>query len=260
VTRTTIVTGALYQLGLERRYWLPLGILALILFVGAGLFVVQFIRANPASPTRMVGGGLNVAIAEFSVAGAQAPAMDKKRAGDLGQVVHSTLSERSRATSYGRLTATWPPQWTGSIDGPDRAARRAQEIDADVIVYGTLLAGDDATQIQPRFYLSARLLGDATELARAYDLGAQIESSGQFSRNSATFDELKETLLGRIDALDQMLYGLGQYQRGDFKAAATAFADVDKRPAWPGQTGKEVLYLFAGWSAAKLGQERAARD
>jgi Flp pilus assembly protein TadD len=69
---------------------------------------------------------------------------------------------------------------------------------------------------------------------------------------------LKQQLVDRTEALAQVIQGLGQYQRGDFAAAAAAFRTAEQQRAWDGTQGKEVLYLFSGYSAARSGDVDSA--
>jgi hypothetical protein len=173
--------------------------------------------------------------------------------------VQATLDKRAFAAVEGATTETWPPAWTGRVDGAARAAQRAGDIGADVIVYGTVQVGDDATIVRPKFYLSQRLLADAPELAGEYQLGADISSLGDVKRNTATFEDLKQALVDRTEALEQVIRGLGQSQRGDFAAAAAAFRTAEQQRAWDGVQGKEVLYLFSGYAAVRSGDANSAR-
>jgi hypothetical protein len=190
---------------------------------------------------------------------AQGRVLEGQRADDLGRVVQATLDKRASAAVEGATTETWPPALTGRVDGPAGAGQRAQDIGADVIVYGTVQVGDDATIVRPNFYLSARLLGDAPELAGEYQLGADISSLGDIKRNTATFEDLKQRLADRTEALEQVIQGLGQYQRGDLAAAAAAFSTAEQQRAWEGMQGKEVLYLFSGYAAVGSGDVNRAR-
>jgi hypothetical protein len=258
VSRSTIVTGTLYEVVLARRYWLPVGIAVLILLIGAALVIVQQVRSAASTPSRMLG-GINLAIAEFRDVDAQGRFLESQRADDLGRLVQLTLEKHASAAVEGATTETWPPTWTGRVDGAARAAERARDIGADVIVYGTVQVGDDTTIVRPKFYLSPRLLGDAPELAAEYQLGADISSLGDIKRNTATFEDLKQQLVERTETLAQVVHGLGQYQRGDVAAAAAAFRTAEQQRAWEGTQGKEVLYLFSGYAAARSGDVNTAR-
>jgi hypothetical protein len=259
VKGTTIVAGSLYDFVPARRYWLPLGIVAAILLIGAVVVIAQQVRTASTTPTRMLGGGTRVAIGALFAADPQRRDVDNGRAEDLSQALYSALNERTSGGVNEAAGETWPPSWTGLIDGAVRADQRAREIDADIVVYGSVHVGEDSTTVRPKFYISGRVLGaELDALAGEYELGAEIVSLGDFTRNSATFEDLKQRLVGRTDSLQQLLVGVAQYQRKDFAAAAAAFRKAEDQPAWEGRQGRELLYLFSGYTAAELRDASAA--
>jgi hypothetical protein len=250
VRASTIVTGALYQFPFGRRYALPVLAFIAILLIGAAIVVVQQFRPGASAPSRMTGAGTKLAIARFTSSD-----MTQNRADDLARVVQSGLD----AQSGGAVTQTWSPDNTGSIGAAAAAAQRARDINADLIVYATVDLTEDATRVHPKYYLAPAAVSDAPDLAGEYDLGDDIASLGDFNRNTVTFEDLRQRLTARVAALEQIVYGLSRYQRQDFAAAATAFRSAQDPAIWPGDQGKTVMWLYAGYAAAGLGDVGAAR-
>jgi hypothetical protein len=254
VSASTIVTGALYQFPFGRRYALPVLAFIAILLIGAAIVVVQQFRPGPSAPSHMTAAGTKLAVARFSSRDARGGGV-QNRADDLARMVQSGLD----AQSDGASIETWSPDNTGLIVSGGAAAQRARDINADLIVYAAVDLTEDATRVHPRYYLAPAAVSDAPDLAGDYDLGDDIVSLGDFNRNTVTFEDLSQRLTTRVAALEQVVYGLSRYQRQDFAAAATAFRTAEDPAIWPGNQGKAVMWLYAGYTAAQLGDISAAR-
>jgi tetratricopeptide (TPR) repeat protein len=254
VRASTIVTGALYQFPFGRRYAVPVLAFVAVLLIGAAIVLVQQVRPASNAPTRMTGAGTKLAIARFTSGDPRGDTV-QNRADDLARMVQSSLD----AQSSGAALQTWSPDRTGSIASAATAEQRARDINADLIVYTTVDLTEDATRVHPKYYLAAAAISDAPELAGEYDLGDDISSLGDFNRNTVTFEDLRQRLTARITVLEQVVYGLSRYQRQDFAAAATAFRSAEDPAIWPGNQGKAVVWLYAGYAAAALGDVGAAR-
>ena len=242
---TTINTGAL---ALGGRTRLALGLVVAILVVGAAITIARALIPQVTPPP---GGAVNVGVAELITQDASGRDVEIARSAELTQQVYDLLAKRAESASETSSVAVWPPSWTGRIDSPARASKRAQDIHADVLVYGTLSVGPDTTRLRPRFYLTSTLLPGAEELAGEHEFGAEIISPGDMRRNPGTFEDIKQKLVNRASALQQVIYGLGEYQRDNFDAAAASFDLANRNVNWQGREGKEILYLFAGFNAGK---------
>jgi len=228
---------------------IPAAVLAL-LALAAGVVIFQFVRPIFEPQPQMIGGSVKIAVGGFDGVDARGQPVNTTRTDDLAQAVYTRLGEVANGPDK-PSSVIWSVKETGQVDGA-RAQQRAAAINADVIVYGTLRVTEDATHLQPRFYVTATQLKDAQELAGDYALGDEIISLDDFARNGATFDDLRNRLVDRVVGLEEMLYGLAQYRRDDFGSAAASLKSAETNKNWTGTQGKEILYLFSGFTAGHL--------
>ena len=149
------------------------------------------------------------------------------------------------------------PEQAGRLAGstPEERAREARrladQINADVVVYGWL--DESRTTLQPEFYVRDRVLQDAQELVGSFRLGSAIREAAAIDVEKAAGIELRETLVSRAKALSEPVFGLSYFRLGRFSDAAQHFDVALDAPGWPDSDGKEILYLFRGSSAGALG-------
>ena len=218
------------------------------------LHVVQ-----PPGPSVMTG-DYNIAVAQFAgVDSAGRPARSLE-ARALAQSVYDVLHNELASIEQGGFDLNLrAPAETGSISGstPQRraaaAATEARQIHADVIVYGTLRV-DVPNQFAPEFFLSDRQLQNAEELFGQHELGSVIRTSGDISRNPVIRKELRDQILDRAHALAEFIVGLSYYGANQAQPAFDHFEAARKTAGWDDSDGKEVLYLFLGNAAGKLGR------
>lgn len=221
----------------------------LVLLTAAAVVIYQFAAQKSEPRPRMTGGGIKIAVAGFDGVDAQGKPLATSRSDDLAMAVYQQLNPIVPVPGRPSL-AVWSPQQTGHVP-PGAIGPLAEEIGADIIVYGSLRLTADATHLQPRFYISRNPLPDAEELAGDYLLGPEIVSVDDYSRSSATYDDLVTRLTGRVAGLSDTVAGLSQYRRDEFPAAAESFAKAEANKSWVGTQGKEIMLLFGGFNAAK---------
>lgn len=210
-------------------------------------------------------GEFNVAVVQFTSISPDGSPVESAAAqqwsGEIYQLIDAEL-EKLRSEGF-RFEVRGPSD-AGAITGSTREERAASAeelatgIAADVVVYGTLT--DDA--VAPEFFIQARgdNLANAEELTGDYELGDRILGSeltmGRITENAET----RLALVDRASALTQFVIGLSYYGGRDYGDARNAFERADI-PAWQDSDGKELLYLFLGNAAGKLGQfDQAAAD
>lgn len=215
-----------------------------------GGFVINALR----EPARMNQFDFNVAVAEFVELDETNTAVESKQAEDLSANVFTAIS--NELTQIDIPLGVWSPDQTGAIAGANRdersrsASELADEINADVIVYGTLTSQDGRLVFQPEFYLNDRRLIGATELTGQYEFG----SAEQFDPNNiAVTKQIEENLAFRAQALAKLVEGLGFYAASDYVAASNRFKEAERIAGWDRVGGKEILFLFLGNSAGRLG-------
>jgi tetratricopeptide (TPR) repeat protein len=219
-------------------------------------------------PIPTMSGDLNVAVAEFGALNAQGAAVESADARALADGVFGTLTDETQAISQALGASEqrfniqlWGPSRIGRISGntPEERADVAQKVatpsKVHLLVYGYLEQRPDAATFVPQFYL--RNLADTPELEGEHDLGRSVavrSMDDPFSRA-----RLRTNLTARTQAFTEFVIGLSQFTNDKWADARVHFMKADADPRWDEDGGKEVLYLFAGYTAGKLGDLAGAR-
>ena len=222
----------------------------------------QMIYQSVQGPARMTS-DYNVVVTEFDARDPAGRAVHSDAASDLSQRLATALSKDVETVGPGLIEVRSPEQ-AGRLAGstPEERAREARrladQINADVVVYGWL--DESRTTLQPEFYVRDRVLQDAQELVGSFRLGSAIREAAAIDVEKAAGIELRETLVSRAKALSELVFGLSYFRLGRFSDAAQHFDVALDAPGWPDSDGKEILYLFRGSSAGSLGDLAAARQ
>ncbi len=232
-------------------------VVAAAVLLGLVLGVVPLLR--PSAASRPMTGDYNIAVAEFEGVDAAGRPVDSTEAHALAQSVHDLLEQRLAAIRQENLDLKLRgPDETGRVQGttPARraqaAATKAKQIQADVVVYGTLRT-DVPNQFSAEFFLSDLHLQNAEELFGQHELGSTIVTAGDIGRNPVIRRELREQILARTNALAEFLVGLSFYEANEPQPALDHFEAARATAGWDDHDGTEVLYLFLGNTAGKLG-------
>jgi hypothetical protein len=220
-------------------------------------------------PPPVMRGTLNLAMADFASPdsrGRRAAKATAKLATDVATSVADLLTEQLRPTaSRMRIEIRGPAQFP-QIRGASQTARaqaakqRAGQIDADIVVYGTLSTDGNTISLQPELYLSDSIQGDTGELVGDHPWGSIIELLGSPESNPLATQLFGEPLSARTKALASMILGIWHYQAGQPSAALQHLHAAAENPAWRDQQGKQVVYLFLGNAAERQGaQEQRKR-
>ncbi len=144
----------------------------------------------------------------------------------------------------------WDANRTGKIEGDTAearaiaAARRANEINAHIIVYGTVFKSGDLTIVVPEFYLVNQNFFASQELTGQYELGGPIKlpEYDPFAKGTKLGDELVTRTHAFVRISTGLAYGLdAKYERAQ-QEFQTALEVMDKSDT----KGKQVLYLLIG--------------
>jgi len=237
----------------------PAGAAAVVVAVAVlavALFLV--LRPSPSPPPRRMTGEFNIAVARFGAADSAGTPVESSEGPALAASVFERLrAELAPLEESGFDLDLRPPDETGAVEGRTRdqqaasAAREAQRIGADMIVYGTLATGDPS-QFGVEFFVGEGRLDNAEELYGQHELGLPIDAAGDIARNAAARRQLREEVLGRTHALSEFIIGLSYYSINDLQPAFDHFQAARSNTRWEDRDGKEVLYLFLGNSAGKL--------
>jgi tetratricopeptide (TPR) repeat protein len=212
-------------------------------------------------------GDFNVGVAAFGQADAQGGVVASKKGRDLSlrvyEVLTTTVQELGAA---GFEIEVWGPRETGHIEGAspeersENAEARAQEIGADLVIYGHLELGDDKTSLVPEFYLSDVKLRDAEEFGGQHEFGTALRVGDDVVRNPVALREIRALLGERTEALAHFVIGLGYYALDRYDEASGYLERAEQSGGWDDTEGKEVLYLFLGTTAARRGDWPLAQE
>jgi hypothetical protein len=247
------------------RAWAAVGIIATL--TGLWGSYGHFFTKGPPPP--VMRGTLNLAVADFTSAdnrGGQAAKSTAKLATDVATSVADLLAQQLRPLAGRlRIEIRGPSQFP-SIRGASQAARaraarqRAGEIDADIVVYGTLTTDGTKTILQPELYITDSIHGDTGELVGDHPWGSPLELPGDPESNRLATQLFGEPLSVRTKALASTILGVWYYQAGQPNIALQHLQAAAENPEWPDQEGKELVYLFLGNAAERQGVQQQGQQ
>jgi tetratricopeptide (TPR) repeat protein len=240
--------------------------IAFISFASSVVTLLAVLPSRHTSSPRLTG-DFNIVVAKFAGLDEGGRAVESVEATDLAHSMYTRLEaglrDLARADEDLQVQA---PDAAGLIKGTtagdraDAVAKLARRANADLVVFGTMAVGNGQTVFSPEFYLDGRKLANAEELSLAghHDLGSPLTQRGEIDRNVDARAALRRQLLGRTQALTQFVIGLSAFSRDDFSRALEYFGKAEAAEGWSDREGKEVLYLFKGNAALKLGDMASA--
>ncbi len=245
----------------QRKIWY---VVTPVILFAAVLVIYQFAVPFFTPRSRMTG-DFNVAVAEFGGVDAQGTIISHPEATGFSTSLYGKLEEElAQLTDYDIQVLS--PNQTGRIAGLTReeraqmAQKLAEEVNADLVVYGNLTLGEHTSSFIPEFYLTPHKLQDAQELTGQYEFGSSIESDANIERNPAVRQELRQRLISRTEALAQFVIGMGYYMLHRYDQAEQYFDLAATEEGWDDRDGKEVLYLFLGNTASQQKDLTAAGE
>lgn len=238
-------------------------IVGAIILIGAALIIYQFAIPLVTPPALMNGTTLNVAIAEFTQLQENGTVIASKPAALMAGSVYTMLDkELDQLPSESSGIEVRSPEQTGAIKGAtpeeraEAAAELAAKINADLIFYGVL--DPTSTILTPEFYLAPKRLDKAREVAGQHVFGAPLLSDEDITQSAAANVALTEKINRRTRALAELILGLSLFSSREYEAAARHFAAAESADTW--EQGVELLYLFQGNTAGKLGNYDQATE
>jgi tetratricopeptide (TPR) repeat protein len=240
-----------------RRQWIILGTVLGISLILALLFIFT----RPPQLGTMTG-DFNVAVAGFAVTGNP----EENEIGTtlaenvflhLNENLNEIAPELKQDISQFKIQV-WAPEKIGGIRGNNReeradAARKlAQQIHADIIIYGVVDTTQSTWKVTPEFYLYDRSFYEAQEITGQHDMGTPFSIPGQ--NNTATRIAFSNQISARTKVLSVMAVGLSFYAENQLKSALSVLQTAENAENFGKEQGKEILYLLLGNTAAKLSQ------
>jgi tetratricopeptide (TPR) repeat protein len=199
---------------------------------------------------------LTVVFNEFSVVdetGAQVPSTDGRKLADF---MYGRF-----ALGFGELDLLLPyelrpPSHTCPIEGATRseraknAARLAEDIHADVIIYGVISATLPSPQLTLAFDVSTEGFERFPELAGPYALGRSLMVELPFDPEKLQPIEHPSYLV-RSEVLSLLTIGLAYLSADNPERALELFEDVRRNRYWPDSSGKEISHALLGKGTAR---------
>jgi tetratricopeptide (TPR) repeat protein len=228
--------------------WQPVVIVLVI--VGVLLSVILWYVIPKTS--KVMAGQFNVAVAEFTVQGAD----ENKVSSDDGTLLASYIQNQigTQFTEIGLNKTTpyevWGPDKTGIVKGNTAAERSktaailAEKIHAHVLVYGVIIVDGNRSKFMPEFYVNHASFQDASEITGQHEIGSPLRVELPFASSIQSIEN--KALAGRVNALDLITIGLAFYSVDDFENAGRYFEQAVNEDRWLETNGKEVVYLLIG--------------
>ncbi|HSJ85391.1 MAG TPA: tetratricopeptide repeat protein, partial [Acidimicrobiia bacterium] len=189
------------------------------------------------------GGDFNVVVPEFS-------ATDQTSGTRISQALFEQIAITLGGVTDVNIEVAGPGE-VGDLAGDtpesraEAAADLADQVGADVVVYGTLEILEGLSNLSAEFYLSSRGLTGAEELAGIYPLDSvQLATTDPIALSQAASRFLEP----KIIALTQLAIGLSHYQLNEYAEAQELFTEAEA--SWPSSAGRingrEVVLSLLG--------------
>ncbi len=186
-------------------------------------------------------GAFNVAVAELAVSGAA----QEVGLGLSGAIYDQIVDGFPEQTDVKIRVAG--PREVKALSGETPEARAeaagllADRLEADVVVFGTVMMSGGLTDVAAEFLVTDRGLTGAEELAGVYPLDTvSLATTDPIAVQSSTAQHLQP----RILALTQLALGLSHYQLNEYPDAEALFDQA--LASWPGGYGREVILSLLG--------------
>jgi tetratricopeptide (TPR) repeat protein len=206
---------------------------------------------RPTKPERMTG-EFNVAVADFNVLDAQGKSAHPEDGRKLSDFVYLRLQDSFAELGLKNIRyEIWGPDFTGTIQGSDRAAREtavkqlAEKIGAHVVIYGTIQESRRGFELLPEFYVNYQGFSEAGDITGEHELGAPLAVKLPFASNVIQ-DADNPALSARATALSLLTIGLTYYSIDDHAKAIEYFDNALETEGWLDTAGKQVGYLLLG--------------
>jgi TIR domain len=177
-------------------------------------------RVATSHPIPSMGGGVNVAIAGFSVEVGEAALGN-----EFAQRVAASLASQS-----GDRAEVWGPDRVGHLVKDDGASQlrwvqnRAKHLNADLVIYGAVRGGTKGdiggVRVEPRVYIPPDQVSSVGEASGEFSLGKAMVLD---PRNGAQQAEIARQLTERATPMSNVAIGIDALGGGDSDAAVKMF-------------------------------------
>jgi tetratricopeptide (TPR) repeat protein len=209
-------------------------------------------------------GEWNVAVAGFTSQGTDLNNPDVKL---IGTIFSNRFSQEmeSLGSNANLIVQVRGSEQVQSITGngiderATNAAKLAEKINADMLIYGTIRQVDGGYVLQPEFYIRARNYYEADELFGQHSFGGPISIIA--SRNTFPSQvHLNIELTRRSEILAFVARGLSLYLVQSYEQASQMFEQANQDQFWQKSEGRELIYLLQGNAEIRLQQFEQAKQ
>ncbi len=217
-----------------------------LILLGLGAPAVGTLRQPAPQP---MSGIVNFAVAEFGQINESGAVVKWENGPRLSQSLYQQLERE--LNDIRALTGRFQlrHEGVGLITGSSSAARTetagrtADQLRAQLVIYGNLERRGTQTMFSPEFYVSG--LRGAEELVGPNRLGTPVVSEGREDSLGYAL-VLSDALKARSEALTLFTVGLTYHVMGQPGSAVEFFERARGVQPWADSDGKEVVYLFLG--------------
>jgi tetratricopeptide (TPR) repeat protein len=229
----------------------PRAILIAVASVAIAAVTIYCLNAVAQKPARMTG-DFNIAVAQFGEVTDQG-IVSSARATQLSRMLFDCLDSEYKATDFG-LDVQVSHKKIGILVEDREAEKLAYNIDADIVIYGSVFVAGNQASLSPRFYVADQ--PDTGELTGQHRLAWPI----QFDVFTLRFpDKVYTELCSRAAILIHFTEGLAFLSADDFDEAFYYFEEaVGEAESYTPFDGQEVLYLFAAVTSHRQGNSERA--
>jgi tetratricopeptide (TPR) repeat protein len=201
-------------------------------------------------------GEWNIVVSGFQPVGKEA--ISSKTARRISEVFYNHFSGEVSALGdeLGVAVQILGPSQSPNIRGQiaeqreQQAAKMADRMKADVIIYGTIENAGDAYLLKPEFFVNTRNFQEAEEIVGQHQLGSDIRILGDEEQNPTQIT-LNRELSHRSQVLALISKGLAMLFTHQYEDALAMFQAANADQLWEFNAGREVVYLFEGNAAGK---------
>ncbi len=235
------------QVAIPRFVQIVLGVIVLgvLLLVGARAFDAY--NASRPTPIAPMTGDFNVAVAQFQVYGEGEEEFEEAQELALGLANAIEREIDDLADEIDDTIQIRFPQETRTIQGRTDAGRAenaralAEEINADIVIYGVVEVSGLTAVIRPEFYIGDSDFMLGAEVTGQYRMGREIQLDKIDNRTLR--NDVEEILKKRFRVLTLLVNGLSDYVVGEYGDAETSFNRALEIEAWD---TPDVIYVLLG--------------
>lgn len=197
----------------------------------------------------------NIAVAEFLVQDADGKKQKAEDGKSFSHWLHGRLSTVMSGVLQELFVGTylvWPPEYTGVVEGntpeerENNARLLAEEIHADIVIYGVIVPLGDNQITTIEFYVHHDSFGEGQDIKGQHELGDALPIGKPF--DEALVSVQNQPLSARAQGLSLLAVGLAYYAVDDFENAVNYFLEADATQGWLDlrSTGKHVVKMLVG--------------